>query len=481
MKMYNRNSISGVILMATMTLLCIQAPARQTLTEKGPNVLFIAIEDFNPEHLGCYGGQALTPNIDRLASEGMLFSNAYCDVAVCNPSRTALLTGLRPATSGVFGNSTDWREMALPKIGFTLPQHFKNNGYETAKIGKIFHINAGHPESWTKELPERIEGRRVLSAWHAEVVPTLNKIENDNSAGWFNQNLHWGPFDCEPGEFRDGHYATSIEHYLAETHDKPFFLAVGFHAPHVKFSAPAQFFEMYDLDEINLPENPPNDLLDVPSGIEKNAIHGIMDSLTWKDLRRAQFACISYVDWCIGKVLDAVEANNLEENTIIVIWTDHGFGLGEHFQWSKGGNKLFNEITRVGCIWKVPGLTPEGSVSTRVVETIDFFPTWYELCNIETPAHVQGESFAGILKNPSQPGKKAAFTWGTTNRVSVQTERFRLNLDRDLDPASFELYDHKYDPGEFINVACNPQYRETIALLVSEYNAHLEKFNLFAE
>lgn len=466
-----------LVALGMLTLLgimsCYQASATNHPEQKGPNVLFIAIEDFNPEHLGCYGGQALTPNIDRVAAEGMVFRNAFCDVAVCNPSRTALLTGLRPQSSGVYGNADDWRELALPKIGFTMPQHFKNNGYETVRIGKMFHLNMGHPDSWSKELPERIEGRKLLSSWHQEVVPLLKKVEGDNGKGWFNQNLHWGPIDCQPGEFRDGHYVTSVENYLAESHDQPFFLGVGFHAPHVKFAAPKQFFDLYQLDEINLPDNPPNDLVDVPSGIEKNTLHGSIDSLTWRDIKRAQFACISYVDWCIGKVLDALENNNLKDNTIIVIWTDHGFGLGEHFQWSKGGNKLFSEITQVGCIWKVPGMTPQGTVSNSVVETIDFFPTWFELCNIEIPSRAQGKSFVNILKDPSVQVKNAAFTWGTRNRLSVQTERYRLNLDRDLDPSSFELYDHKYDPDEYINVSCNPQYSETIDQLVSYYSEYM--------
>ena len=211
-----------------------------------PNVLFIAIEDFNPEHIGCYGGQAVTPNIDNLAKEGVIFKNAFCDVAVCNPSRTALLTGLRPATSGVFGNADDWREKALPKVKTTLPQHFKNNGYEAVKVGKIFHYQMPHHESWSRELPEQVEGRKFLSAWHKDVVPLLKELKEDTGKGWFNENLHWGPVDCQPGEFRDGHYVTSVANYLAEEHEQPFFLAVGFHAPHVKFGAPKEFFDLYE-------------------------------------------------------------------------------------------------------------------------------------------------------------------------------------------------------------------------------------------
>lgn len=441
---------------------------------KAPNVIFIAIEDFNPAHMGCYGGQALTPNIDHLAQEGVIFRNASCDNPVCNPSRTALLTGLRPPTSGVFGNSDNWQELILPRIEATLPEHFKNKGYETAKIGKLYHLNMEHPASWTRELPEKVPGRTILSSWNSEVVPLLKVVENDPGTDWFNENLAWGPVNCDPGEFRDGHMATNVENYLAEEHANPFFLAVGFHAPHVKFAAPSQFFDLYDLNQIELPDNPPNDLDDIPSIKSKNTLHSIIDDLTWKDIKRAQFACMSYVDWCIGKVMESVRANKLDDNTIIVIWTDHGLMLGEHFQWGKGGNKLYNETTKVGCIWKVPGLTPGGVISNSMVETIDFFPTWFELCNIDPPLHVQGKSFAGLLEDPSMHGKKAGFSWGSEKRLSVQTERFRLNMDIDLDPSSFELYDHKVDPNEYINLRSDPLYADTIQQLISYYQ---EEFN----
>jgi uncharacterized sulfatase len=458
---------------------CRQESSKSTGYSETPNILFIAIEDFNPEHLGCYGGKALTPNIDRLASEGVLFANAFVDGAVCNPSRTALLTGLRPATSGVYGNSDKWQELALPKTGFTLPQHFMNNGYETAKIGKMFHYKMEHDESWNRILAVDNDQGKILSSFHADVTPLLDELENDKSKGWFNENLQWGPVDCEPEEFRDGSYVASVRDYFLEEHENPFFLGVGFHAPHVKFAAPKQFFDLYDLEDIILPENPPDDLLDIPVKLDKNPVHDVMDSTQWREIKRAQFACISYVDWCIGKVLDALEESRLDGNTIVVIWTDHGFGLGEHFQWSKGGNKLFSEINQVACIWKVPGLTPKGMVSNSVVETIDFFPTMFELCHIEIPSFVQGESFAAALKDPSAKIKDAAFTWGSRQRVSVQTERYRFNMNRDLDPAYFELYDHKYDPGEFLNLGCNPQYQETIQTLISYYHEHTKKYELF--
>ncbi len=470
---YHAKNLSLILL-----LVCCNLNVAGETVDSKPNVLFIAIEDFNPEHFGCYGGKAITPNIDAIAQEGVIFKNAFCQAPVCNPSRTALLTGLRPHSSGVFGNADNWQEMALPKIKATMPQHFKNNGYEAVKVGKIFHYQMEHPESWSRELPEQIEGRKLLSAWHADVVPTLKALEPVEGGGWFADNLHWGPYDCEPGEFRDGHSATSASRFLAEQHEKPFFLAIGFHAPHVKFSAPKQFFDLYDVNEIEIPENPPNDLDDVPTIDGKYVIHEVMDSSEWRDIKRAQFACISYVDWCIGEVMQALKNNNLDKNTVIAIWTDHGFMLGEHFQWSKGGNKLFREDNNVGFIWKVPGVTPKGAISTRVVETIDIFPTFFELCSIPIPETSEGESLVPLLKNPSLTWDKAAYTWGTSKRVSIQTERYILNTNINLDPKLFELYDHKYDPNEFINVSCNPQYQHVIDSLIAMYKNHSKKYSI---
>ncbi|MEX2428812.1 MAG: sulfatase [Bacteroidales bacterium] len=447
-------------------------------TPSKPNVVFIAIEDFSPKHFGSYGGKAITPNIDALASEGVIFKNAFCAGPVCNPSRTSLFTGLRPPTSGVFGNQHKWKEMTLPKIQATMPKHFHNNGYEAVWVGKMFHHQMEHPESWSRELQTPVEGRKMLSSYHPEVMEVLDELDTVAGGGYFETDLQWGPVDCDPGEFRDGHYATVASDYLAERHEKPFFLAVGFHAPHVKFAAPKQFFDLYDVNDIELPDNPLNDLYDIPAINKKALVFEVMDSTEWREIKRAQFACISYVDWCIGQILQALIDNNLDENTAVVIWTDHGFLLGEHFQFSKGGNKLFEETANVGFIWKVPGLTPEGVISESVVESIDLFPTLFDLCNISIPEHVEGKSFVPLLNNPSLPWKKAAFTWGTPKRVSVQTERYRLNTDTDLDPESFELYDHIIDPQEYINVSCNPQYKAVIDSLITYYQNHKKEYSL---
>ncbi|MFC1761119.1 sulfatase [Planctomycetota bacterium] len=450
--------------------------AAQNPSPSRPNVLFIAIEDFSPKHFGCYGGRAITPNIDALAQEGVIFKNAFCASPVCNPSRTSLLTGLRPQTSGVYGNADNWQKLALPKILKTLPQHFKDNGYEALKVGKLYHYQMEHPESWSRELPSRIEGRPYLSAWDPAVVPKLKTLDGVEGDDWFSQNLHWGPVDCEPNAFRDGHYATSVANYLREEHDKPFFLAVGFHAPHIKFGAPKAFFNLYDVNAIEIPDNPSHDLADIPLIDSNNIIHRVLDAATWRDIKRAQFACISYVDWCFGHIREILKETNLEKDTAVVVWTDHGFLLGEHFQWSKGGNKLFEEGNNVGLIWRVPGLPPAGRVSQSVVETIDIFPTLFDLCGISIPKHVEGKSFVPLLKNPSLSWKQAAFTWGTSNRISIQTERFRFNTNIDLNPNFFELYDHQIDPNEYINVSGNPQYAETIETLIAHYQAHIKTY-----
>ena len=279
------------------------------------NIVFIAIEDFSPKHIGCYGGKAITPNIDALANEGVIFKNAFCQAPVCNPSRTSLLTGLRPPSSGVFGNSHEWKKMALPKIPATMPQHFKNNGYEAVKVGKLFHYQMEHPESWSRELKTPVEGRKILGSYSADVIPLLNELDPVEGGGYFASDLQWGPIDCEPGVFRDGHYVTVASDYLSEDHEKPFFLAIGFHAPHVKFAAPKQFFDLYDVNEIEIPDNPSNDLEDIPTINEKNIIHNVLDSSQWREIKMAQFACISCVDWCIGQVVQAIKENDLDKNT----------------------------------------------------------------------------------------------------------------------------------------------------------------------
>jgi uncharacterized sulfatase len=225
-------------------------------------------------------------------------------------------------------------------------------------------------------------------------------------------HLQWGPVDCSPWDFRDGQTTLALQEFLGESPKDPFFMAVGFHAPHIKFAAPKEFFDLYDVDSIELPKTVENDWEDMPKFHGKNSVHSVMDDAQWRWIIRAQFACISYVDWCVGEVMESLRESGLDKNTIVVLWTDHGYLLGEHFEWSKGGFKLFQETTKAAYIWKVPGMTPEGVYSDAILETIDTFPTLFELCGIPIPGQVDGFSFVEVLKDPSKRGKEAAFTWG---------------------------------------------------------------------
>jgi arylsulfatase A-like enzyme len=439
--------------------------ALTTLAEtRGPNVLFIAIEDFNPAHIGAYGGKAITPNIDKLAQQSLVFDKAYVQFPVCGPSRAALLSGLRPPTTGVFSNADDWREIILPKYPTSMPAHFKNNGYEAVKVGKLFHWRQEHPESWSRELKTPVDGARMLSSYSDEVVAVLESLDPiEGQESYFITDLQWGPVDCGPWDFRDGQSVRALQSFLKELREKPFFAAVGFHAPHIKFAAPQQFFDLYDVDAIELPETVEGDWEDMPKIHGKNPVHSVMSDHQWRSIIRAQFACMSYVDWCVGQVMEALASNGLDEDTIVVLWTDHGYLLGEHFEWSKGDQKLFEETTKTAYMWKVPGMTPqEGARTSAIVESIDTFPTLFELCGIPIPEYIDGTSFVPVLRDPTRSWKEAAFTWGSDSRLSIQTARYRFNTDVDLDPASYELYDHESDPKEFVNVSADPNYASVI-------------------
>lgn len=421
---------------------------------KHPNVVFIAIEDFSPQRLGCSGGPVKSPNIDRLASEGVLFEKAYCMSPVCNASRTALFTGLRPDTTRIFGNAQDWRK-ALPGVT-TMPMHFRKHGYDTTRIGKMFHGQWEHDQSWTQISPELHDPKaaRPKRKQIAPAKPAAGRARNDN--------LRWGPTGNDPQLDRDGQIAEQAIRFLARTHARPFFLGVGLHSPHLAFRAPDTFHQMYPPEKIRIPQNPRDDLEDTPIR-ETHSDYQRLTVAEWREVISAHYAAISYADWCVGKILDGVRQTGRESDTIIIVWSDHGFMLGEHFLWRKVN--LYEESARVAFIWKVPGLTPKGARCSRVVESIDLFPTLFDLCNIPQPEKIEGISMRELLKAPSRTWKKGAITWraGNGDMVAVQTERYRLN--KRLSDGFLELYDHQTDPGEFRNVAGDDRYQDAVAKL----------------
>ncbi len=417
-----------------------------------PNVVFIAVEDFSPQRLHCYGGPVHSPNMDRLASQGVLFELAYCMSPVCNASRTSLLTGLRPDTTRVFSNGHDWRKM-LPDVT-PMPVHFRRHGYDTVRIGKIYHGLYKHDASWTRQLPELHDPRAAR--------PRKKAVGPKNPVGPQRVPLVWGPTGNPPEKDRDGQIAEQAVRFLKEKHPRPFFFAIGFHSPHLPFRAPDQFFDLYDVEKIRLPQNPPDDLADTPIRKPSNDQLSLTEP-EWREAVRAHYACISYVDWCVGKILDALDQTGLADKTIVVLWSDHGFMLGEHFLWRKV--RLYEESARVAFIWRVPGVTPAGARCSRPVETIDTFPTLFDLCGLPQPERVEGISMKSLLQNPDRPWKKGAITWraGNGTQVAIQTERYRLN--KQLTDGFLELYDHRVDPHEFTNRARDPKYADVVQRL----------------
>jgi len=417
------------------------------------DVVFIAIEDFSPHRLNCYGGPVHSPNMDRLASEGVLFEKAYAMVPVCNASRTSLLTGLRPETTKIFGNQQDWRK-ALPGIS-TMPMHFRKHGYETVRIGKMYHGQWEHDASWSRVIPQ-LHDRTAARPKKRGIGPRARPTRKTRV------KLIWGPTGVAPELDRDGQLATQAIRYLEQDHDKPYFLGIGFHGPHLPFRAPDRFHDLYPPEKILLPRNPPDDLKDTPI----KGPHGDQEQLNekeWREITAAHYATISYADWCVGRVLAAIRRTGREDRTIVIVWSDHGFMLGEHFLWRKG--PLYEESVRVAWIWKVPGITPGGARCKRPVETIDTFPTLFDLCGIPRSDKAEGISMKPLLKDPSRPWKRGAISWSAGNGAvaAFQTERFRLN--RRTSDGFLELYDHKKDPKEFTNVAGDPDYSNDLKKL----------------
>ncbi len=438
------------------------------------NVLFMSIEDSSPRRYGCYGNTICkTPNIDRFASGGLQFNLANSSCPVCNPSRTALYTGIRPESSGVTQNGDDWRKM-LPDVK-TIPELFREDGYETVSCGKSFHGLWPADNAWSKEIPENFDLPPVGKSPRMPVGPDVDFMRVKSIAREKGYNVRggspfvWGPTGLDDEEERDGRIAIQAIRYLEEQHENPFFLNLGFHAPHLRFTAPDKYFEMYNPDDIVLPDNPPDDLDDTPfySGPHSDQLKIGEDY--WRQAIAAHYATISFVDAQIGKVLRALESSRYSDNTIVVIWTDHGYGLGEHFYWRK--SYLFEESVRVVLLMDVPGVTSPNSVCDEPVESVDILPTLMDCCGLPVPAAVEGESMKEILRNPQQQWKNGAVTvLPGGGGISFRTKKWRYNEYRN--PEHGELYDHELDPGEYKNLFSLPEY----SAIVQELSGELRKY-----
>ena len=444
-----------------------------------PNVLFIAIDDLRPE-LGCYGvGAIKTPNIDRLAKGGMVFKRAYCQQAVCLPSRSSLITGARPDTTKAWDLSTHFRK-AMPDV-VTLPQLFKNHGYFTQGMGKICHHGYDDEPSWsvptTYPKAPHGAGKRVQNPNGPKVAlspkgrgPVVEKVDGpDNS-------LHDGEL---------GDMAVAAIQAMKEKKE-PFFLAVGFIKPHLPFNAPRKYWDLYDPAKIPLAANPfpqkDAPKYAVPPGGELRSYSGVPKGWPIKDdfartLKHGYYAAISYVDAQVGRMLDELDRQGLRENTIIILWGDHGWKLGEHQAWAKHSN--VEDDTRAPLILSVPGMAKAGGATNALVEFVDIYPTLAHLAGLPLPAHLEGTSFKPLLDQPDRPWKSAAFSQFPRGKAlmgyTMRTDRYRYTkwVNR-KDPAkvdAVELYDHQTDPQENTNLAKDPAKREIIADLDKKWQA----------
>ncbi len=445
------------------------------LISKNYNVLFIAVDDLRPQ-LGCYGNkEIISPNIDRLASQGFVFERAYCQQAVCMSSRASLMSGYRPEKGQLYKNGPLYKHVP---DAYPLNTHFQNNGYHTVSLGKIYHYQSDEKKGWNNKgwHPKgHWHGRGYLTDYAKEIVDEYTRTHPN--AGRKGMGPAFEVADVSDNEYPDGKTADEAIKKLNELKDKKFFLGVGFLKPHLPFNAPKKYWNFYDENNIELPNNPypPKNApkMALTDWGELRGYHGMPatgpmpDNLTRK-LKHGYYACVSYVDAQIGKVLDELDRQNLRKNTIIILWGDHGWKLGEHNMWCKHTN--YELDTNAPLIISVPSTKNNGQKTDALIEFVDIYPSLCDLCGLEKPSHLEGRSFVPLLKNPSMSWKEAAFSQyprptAVNPRVmgyAVRTKRFRYVEWRNIESQKLlqtELYDHQIDPAENKNVAVNPEYK----------------------
>lgn len=417
-----------------------------------PNILFIAVDDLN-DWVGYIGAnpQAVTPNLDRLAARGEAFTHNYSPSPCCNPARAAIMSGLRPGQTGVYENHNDWRKVLPPEL--MMPMAFRRGGYYVAGAGKIYHNRYERASDWDDyfetvplpALPPKVDGEKPF---------LVGELDGGDAA--------------EP----DYQTADYIIGQLQRSHDRPFFLACGFHKPHLPFFVPRRFFDMFPLDRIKEPEILSSDLADVPPAGIRFArrewddwirTHGMT-----KRMIQGYLATIAYMDMNIGRVVDALEASPYRQNTIIVLWSDHGWSLGQKQHWQKFA--LWEEPTRAPLIWVVPGLTRPGSVCTRAVDMMTLYPTLLDLAGLPRPAHVTAPSLRPLLADPDAAWSIPALSTYNGNNHAVRSEDWRYIRYANGDE---ELYDERNDPREWTNLAGDPRFADVKARLRASVPAHV--------
>lgn len=455
------------ILLAFLGLFVGVSPA---WAEEKPNVVFLIIDDLN-DWIGCLDGHpdTITPNIDRLAARGTLFTNAHCAAPLCNPSRTAVFTGLNPTSSGIYNNRQWWRP-ALADVE-TIPEVLRSHGYRAVGAGKVFHHETGsHPPDlwavffdqvfdhpWHVQAPGELKYPAI--AW-PDGFP-LNGIENVRLGKRPPQNPYqddWGPFDTEDLEMGDGQMVQWVMDEIARPQEKPIFLAAGIYRPHLPWYAPREYFDLFDEDTIALPPRKEGDLDDIPDAgrrfVGSKSYHYFLKIGKYREAVRAYLASVAYADALVGRLVDAIDKSSVAENTILILWSDHGWHLGEKEHWQKA--TLWERATRVPLIVSAPGYAA-GQRCSRPVSLTDLYPTILDLCGLKRTEPLDGRSLVPLLADPDMAWPHPAVTTMNRGNHSVRDDQYRLIHYQD---GSEELYDYETDPNEWNNLADNPAYEE---------------------
>lgn len=453
-----------------------------------PNVLFIAVDDMRPQ-LGCYGDSlAVTPHMDRLAARGLLFNRAYCQQALCSPSRISLLSGRYPATTRIYSIGPELRS-TMPDI-VTLPQHFKNNGYFTRSLGKVYHVGIDDSASWSvppwqsKAPRYGPEGTAVVRRKAAALKASGQEIPQKGPG------VPRGPAfeapDVGDDDLLDGDTAkNAVEslNELAAKPDQPFFLGVGFANPHVPWVAPKKYWDLYRREAIPLPDNryAPRKAPEFAAKTGQDFFwysnvpaDKVISDEFGRECLHGYLASISYVDALVGRLLDALEASPAAKNTVVILWSDHGYYMGEHNWWGSKHNN-YEGATRAVLMVAVPGQKLPGSKTDALTDFVDIYPSLSEICGLPAPQGTEGRSFASLLENPQASVKDSAFSFypmGGRLGVAMRTDRWRfVEWTKGSEEPVWELYDHRNDPAENENLAGNPEH----AALIRELNGKLRE------
>jgi iduronate 2-sulfatase len=482
-------------------LLCLSALTGAAAPASRPNVLFIAVDDLRPE-FGAYGHDYIhSPNLDRIARAGLTFNRAYVQQAVCSPTRSSLMTGTRPDTTKVWDLETHFRA-ALPNV-VTLGQHFKNHGYFVQGMGKIYHGSLDDPPTWSvpwqtpKAAPYGLAENLALNARQNAVTepdgaaPARGTKKKKAPTPKNSRGPAFEGADVPDDTFQDGkvaHLAVSTLRELSRR-PEPFFLAVGFIRPHLPFVAPKKYWDLYDPAKIQLAPNKfrPKDAPEysiLPGGELRN-YHGIPEGSIPDDLARqlkhGYYAAISYMDAQVGRVLDELDRLGLAKNTLVILWGDHGWKLGEHDAWCK--HSTVENDTKGALLLSVPGMKYAGTRTDALVEFVDIYPTLAELAGLPLPGHLEGVSFKPLLDQPQRPWKQAAFSQyprpggksgsGPLMGYSMRTARYRFTVwvgrDDHAKVDAVELYDHQVDPQENTNLAKLPANVALVEQLLAQW------------